>query len=349
MLLVLLAALASATPVTMSWQGRVLDAAGQPLESSAAALELSLYATPSGGDPLFSEVFTTSIDQGYASVVLGSSEPLDHTVLAGPALYLAVSVDGRLSGERTPLHTTPRAARAEMVPTPYAVPIGGVMPWWRPNAATPLPTGYAVADGSTLPAGAHGFTDASGTPLDTPITLPDLRNRFILGASLDQGDGAAGTPVASPAGAPGIAGTGGSNAPRDLAHTHAVSGTFGSNSAGAHGHSVSGSTNTAGSHGHQLPIGDAGDGMGWQRNWPYLGSTTRDLRLNGYVNDSRPGTTGTYMSQPNGNHSHSVTSTAATAGDHSHTVTVDTATAAAGSAVDTRPAYLGLLYLIRVQ
>jgi hypothetical protein len=54
------------------------------------------------------------------------------------------------------------------------VPIGGVIDWWRPNATFPIPTGYQVADGSTV-------TD-SRSPL-AGTALPDLRNKFVRGAN----------------------------------------------------------------------------------------------------------------------------------------------------------------------
>jgi hypothetical protein len=68
-------------------------------------------------------------------------------------------------------------------PQSTAVPIGAVIDWWRPNASFAIPTGYQVADGSTV-------TD-TGSPL-MGTQLPDLRNKFVRGANGLAGIGATG-------------------------------------------------------------------------------------------------------------------------------------------------------------
>lgn len=71
------------------------------------------------------------------------------------------------------------------------VPIGAVIDWWRPNATFAIPTGYQVADGTAV-------TDAASPLVGTQ--LPDLRNKFVRGAS-------------------GLAGIGGSGGAAQHAHT----------------------------------------------------------------------------------------------------------------------------------
>src|SRR5690606_20452687 len=136
-----------------------------------------------------------------------------------------------------------------------AVPIGGVITWWRPAASVPIPSGFRVCDGSTVAAGEHAFAGTGGTPIPGPITLPDLRGRFVRGAD----------PAAADGTASGVGGTGGSNATRDLAHSHPVGITATTASAGdhTHGYSQSFTTGSGGTHVHQLPFGDSGDGLGW--------------------------------------------------------------------------------------
>lgn len=82
-----------------------------------------------------------------------------------------------------------------------AVPIGAVLDWFRPASSVALPSGFAVCDGSTITAANHDFGTGGS------ITLPDLRNKFIVGAN----DGAADASGGSPSTAPGIRGQGGAN------------------------------------------------------------------------------------------------------------------------------------------
>ena len=337
-MLMLLALLASAEPVTLTWQGRALDASGMPVESQDTTVTVRIYDAVQATVPLHEESLVVDLERGYFAVRL----TMESELLMTDALYADLDVGGTTLVQRDPIDAVPRAATALSVPTPYAVPIGGVIPWCRPVASEPIPAGYAVADGSTL--SDHGFGVAG------PITLPDLRNRFVLGASIDVADGSPGTSTDGPGAAPGIGGTGGSQAPRSTDHTHPVSQTVSTSSTGEHTHGLSGTTNTTGGHGHQLPFGDAGDGLGWQRSWPHVSSTPRDLRLNSYADDRpRGGSVSTYQSATAGEHSHSVGGSATASGTHAHSVTIDTTAGASGTAVDVRPAYVGMLYLIRVR
>lgn len=109
---------------------------------------------------------------------------------------------------------------------PNVRPIGEIMAWWRPTPTSPVPTGWEIADGRSITA--HDF------PGGGSITLPDLRNRFLLGAAL----GGTGTGPTLP---PDIGQTGGSNA-ANLSHTHTV----------AHDHVVPGHAHTVQPHAHTL-------------------------------------------------------------------------------------------------
>jgi hypothetical protein len=97
------------------------------------------------------------------------------------------------------------------------VPIGGIIEWWRPSAGVPVPDGYEVCDGHSVPAGSHEFVGVSGA-----INMPDLRNVFILGADANVADGTQPAQGVGSANAPGIRAGGGSNAIKNLAHTHGV-------------------------------------------------------------------------------------------------------------------------------
>ena len=85
-----------------------------------------------------------------------------------------------------------------------ATQIGQVIDWWRPAATVPIPSGFEIADGRTIAAANHDFGTGSS------ITLPDLRNTFILGADSGKAQGTAAGGTDGVADAPGIGGAGGS-------------------------------------------------------------------------------------------------------------------------------------------
>jgi hypothetical protein len=98
--------------------------------------------------------------------------------------------------------------------------IGQVIDWWRPDLSVPVPTGWEICDGRQIPAGQHDFPGLA----NAAINLPDLRNRFIIGADATKAlaQGANQGDLATDA--PGIAGTGGSNRSKDFRHGHGVPG-----------------------------------------------------------------------------------------------------------------------------
>ena len=91
------------------------------------------------------------------------------------------------------------------------LPIGTVIAFFKATSGSPLPTGFAVCDGSVVSAGSHNFPGVSGD-----VIMPDLRNAFILGADATKSIGTAAAAVGagnidSSSGAPGPQATGGSN------------------------------------------------------------------------------------------------------------------------------------------
>jgi hypothetical protein len=56
------------------------------------------------------------------------------------------------------------------------VPLGTVISWWRPTQSVAIPDGWVPCDGRSIIASEHSFA-VSGS-----ITIPDLRNKFVLGA-----------------------------------------------------------------------------------------------------------------------------------------------------------------------
>jgi len=91
------------------------------------------------------------------------------------------------------------------------VPIGTVTFWFRPDAGIPIPTGWAVMDGSVVTAGNHEFPGVGGD-----VTLPNLLNASVIGADPNKSIGTAAAAVGNgninlAAGAPGPQATGGLN------------------------------------------------------------------------------------------------------------------------------------------
>lgn len=174
--------------------------------------------------------------------------------------------------------------------------IGEVIDWWRPANTVPIPAGFEIADGRTVTD--HDFGVAGS------VTLPDLRNLFILGADtpdtpVNYRSTATGRNTTLPgayagdaigggqgdAGAiPGIRGGGGSHQ-RDLRHTHDVpahyhgKGNLGINDPG-HGHGVNDPSHAHSLGGNVLRVTNGS----WFRANPgqdnpafaYFGATTAD-------------------------------------------------------------------------
>ena len=112
-LLMLLPAVALAAPVEMVHQGRLLDAAGSPVNGTRVVV-VRLTADPTGDTSLWSEPQTVRFEDGYYSVVLGSdgSNPLDSDLFTNTPPYVEVALDGAVLEPRTRLHSVPYAAMA---------------------------------------------------------------------------------------------------------------------------------------------------------------------------------------------------------------------------------------------
>ena len=149
---------------------------------------------------------------------------------------------------------------------------------------------------------------------------PDLRNRFVVGAgdtyAVDATGGAATVTL---------------DATQIPAHSHTADGDLTAASAGAHTHTVSGSTNTTGSHRHSQPFGNQNGG----NTYSFAGQ----INLVGTVAE-------TGMNYA-GDHSHTVTGTAASAGAHTHDITGSTSSVGGGLAHENLPPYYALAYIMK--
>ena len=86
-------------PQLLSYQGRLTDALGQPVQDTTYSVAFRLYTVPSGGSSFWNETQSVSTKSGLFSVLLGSVTPVG-SVPDGGALYLGMAVGG--GAELTP-------------------------------------------------------------------------------------------------------------------------------------------------------------------------------------------------------------------------------------------------------
>ena len=127
-LFALLFAIASATPVQITHQARIVDALGAPI-SQTLNLEVCIHTDPVVDTDTWCETFNnTAVAGDYVSLTLGSdtdNNPLQHTVF-NQAAWVEVAVGGSAQLPRQPLASVPSAATATsvqgLVPSQLAAP-----------------------------------------------------------------------------------------------------------------------------------------------------------------------------------------------------------------------------------
>lgn len=191
-------------------------------------------------------------------------------------------------------------------------PIGMIVPFFRPNTSFVVPTGWAICDGSVLGEVDHDWTGAGN------VSLPDLRNKFVLGAALSGTGAGTGTPPAENAV--------GGNHNRSFNHSHTVAGH--SHTVAAHNHSLS----SGGLHNHS---GFTGTASGDDDTMVNITGGTNGMPDHGH----------NHFIGNDGAHDHGGTTGNTSPATNSVLLTTD-ATAVGG---DLRPAFVGLLYIIKVR
>jgi hypothetical protein len=172
----LAASLAAAVPTTITHQGRLFDAQGEPVTSTLPVV-FTVYDGPgAGANVLWTETHGIGFEEGYFSVELGADKPFGAGVFDGSVRYLGVQVGN--DEEMTPraaVRSVPYALLANDVngdinPTSVTIPGFGMVinkdGQWV-GASTGLvgpagPAGAAGADGAVGPMGPAGPIGPTG-------------------------------------------------------------------------------------------------------------------------------------------------------------------------------------------
>lgn len=225
-------------------------------------------------------------------------------------------------------------------------PLGVTTAWFRPNVSVPIPTGWAVADGSSLNSAQHGWGNFN-------VTLPDLQNKFVLGASTTGTGSGPTTPPAEWRNDATTNSTGGAHS-RFFDHSHTVPG---------HSHTVNSHTHDIPFHTH--PISGDGDHHHsiHSRMNAFLGNISiRDEMGNQRINNLQS----LYVAGFNGAPTDPLDAALPASGSHSHggstggkggtttdaspgTDAPELTTRNQNPGGDIRPAYVGLLYIVKVK
>ena len=161
-------AVASAVPLQLAHQGRLLDAEQAPLEGQHD-LHFGLYDAAEDGSPLWDETVTESFTGGFYSTVLGADEgnPLDDGIFATPPVYLELTVDG---GD-------PLLPRQEINSVPFAL---------RAGTAENVEGGYVDATDVSIDGDLVIDADGNWVGPTPPVDWADLSG--IPGSLLDGED-----------------------------------------------------------------------------------------------------------------------------------------------------------------
>ena len=110
--LLILPVIQAGVPSLMSYQGKLTDGDGEPLDGYYK-LTFKIYTAQSGGGLRWSETHNgVQTTDGVFSVILGSQGyPLTQTVFSMSSTWLEIEVNGQIIGPRTPLTSVGYAHR----------------------------------------------------------------------------------------------------------------------------------------------------------------------------------------------------------------------------------------------
>ena len=170
----LLAGTASAVPQQLTYQGRLFDQSGNPVNASAT-IAADIYAASAGGFlSLWSETYTSgttgpvAVVEGFYSLPLGSITAFPSTLWDGSTRYLQLTVNGEVLSPRQPIQSVAYAIKAEGVSNSAVtidssgISVGGSPVVNSSGAWVGSAAGLQGPTGPTGPAGAAGAQGAQG-------------------------------------------------------------------------------------------------------------------------------------------------------------------------------------------
>lgn len=161
----------AAVPAALVHQGRLFDAAGQPITSAAIEVQFAIYATAGAATPLWKEVASVSFEDGYFSVELGVDpmNPIDSTVFSGASRYLGIAVGN--DAEMTP--------RSPIGSIPYALVAQEVNGDIHPTSVTVSGSQVIDASGLQLSGAAPAVVDAVATITSSGNSVVGSSTKFL--------------------------------------------------------------------------------------------------------------------------------------------------------------------------
>ena len=151
--LTLASAIQAAAPQLINYQGRLTDAAGEPVPDGSYSVFFTIYNAAVAGTPVWDETQIVTSTDGLFAVLLGSVNPVFDSVFNGTTRYLGIAVAG--DPELSP--------RVALVSVPYAHRVNTVDGASGGNITSKVSIGPDhILTGDSAAIGGGAFNTASG-------------------------------------------------------------------------------------------------------------------------------------------------------------------------------------------
>jgi N-acetylneuraminic acid mutarotase len=147
-------------PLRFNYQAKVTDATGAPINGTPSC-SFAIYAAPTGGLPLYTELASVAVSDGVLNHVVGSITPLSLSLFeAAGDLYLETTIDGSPIVPRVALDSAPFALRAQSSKSAGTLATNNMLLTF---SQTP-PAGYTYTGMSIQPGGTGSWTGKAPMP-----------------------------------------------------------------------------------------------------------------------------------------------------------------------------------------